>query len=290
MLFREHVNENESGTGPNRLAHPKVTHSGLLSVMPEAVIDKNSPVPLHHQLELFLRQGIENGLFPPQEMLPTEQEIQAYFGLSRTPIRQALAKLSADGLVLRRRSLGTIVLPKPFEENLRSLNTFTQEVQSKGHRPGAKLLEFTIKSADQEDIKQLKLKEAAEIYHIRRVRFIDDEPVGEIVSHIPVAIVPNLEATDFTEQGPAQSIYNVLETVHGVKLVRAVETFRAVSLNPESAKLLNVAPYSAVLLRSRTTFDTSGRAVALEHGLYRGLYRLEWQGRELSSFDASALT
>ena len=267
----------------------RVTHPGLLSVAAETVIDKNSPVPLHHQLQLFLRQGIESGLFPAQETLPTEQEIQAYFGLSRTPIRQALAKLSADGLIVRRRSRGTIVLPKPFEENLRSLNTFTREVERKGHTPRARMMEFVTRPADQEDIKYLQLPEAAEVHHIRRVRYIDEEPVGEIVSHIPVAIVPRLRPTDFTEYGSTQSIYYVLETIHGVKLVRAVETFQAVSLNPESARLLQVAPYSAVLKRSRTTFDTLGQAIALEHGLYRGLYRLEWQGDELSSFDASVL-
>jgi DNA-binding transcriptional MocR family regulator len=92
--------------GVGKIAH--LTHPGLLSVDPTAVIDKESPVPLHHQLELFLRQGIESGRFPPHETLPTEQELQEYFGLSRTPIRQAIAKLTTDGLVVRHRSQGTI--------------------------------------------------------------------------------------------------------------------------------------------------------------------------------------
>ena len=114
------------------------------------------------------------------------------------------------------------------------------------------------------------------------------EPVGEWVSHVPVDIVPDLKSCDFTEEGPRQSMYYVLEAVHGVKLVRADETFKAVNLNPESARLLNIPAYSAVLMRSRITFDTSGRAVALEQGLYRGLYRLEWQGREVSSVEVTS--
>ena len=265
-----------------------ITHPGLLTVDPATVIDKGSPVPLHHQLQIFLRQGIESGRFPPHETLPTEQELQEYFGLSRTPIRQAIAKLTTDGLVVRRRSQGTIVLPRLFEENLRSLTSFTEEATSKGLKPTAKLITFEVQPADQDDITQLNLDDPAQVYHIRRVRCIDNEPIGEWISHIPVAIVPNLRSSDFSEEGPRQSVYYVLEVVHGVKLVRADETFRAVNLNPESAKLLNIPAYSAVLMRARTTFDTSGRAVALEQGLYRGLYRLEWNGREISAVEGTS--
>ncbi|MBK8049889.1 MAG: hypothetical protein IPK16_23970 [Anaerolineales bacterium] len=47
--------------------------------------------------------------------------------------------------------------------------------------------------------------------------------------------------------------------------------------------------HSAVLMRSRVTYDASGRAISLEHGLYRGIYRLEWTGRDISSLDTSSL-
>ncbi|MBI1881334.1 MAG: GntR family transcriptional regulator [Chloroflexi bacterium] len=185
------------------VVNDKVVHPGLSNTDPDAVIDKSSPIPLHHQLERFLRQGIESGLFPPQATLPTEFELQEYFGLSRTPIRQAIAKLTAEGLVIRRRSQGTIVLPQPFEENLRSLTPFTEEVRRKGQTPGAKLIEFVVQPADAEDIKLLNLKNRAKIYHIQRVRTIDGEPVGVIVSHIPVAIVPNLQASDSLLTAPS---------------------------------------------------------------------------------------
>lgn len=266
------------------------SHPALRQVKAGEVINRNSPVPLHHQLETFLRQGIEEGRFPPNETLPTEQELQDFFNLSRTPIRQALSKLSADGLVVRQRSHGTVVLPRPFEENLRSLSPFTEEVQRKGHNPGARIIEFKSQPADGDDITMLNLTSTDSVYHIERVRYIDEEPVGNIVSHIPVYIVSDLKIEDFTEEGPRQSIYNVLEQVHGIRLVRATETFRAVNLRPEAARLLNMPPDSAVLMRTRVTFDPDDRAVALEYGLYRGVYRLEWEGREVSSIDTTTFS
>lgn len=267
----------------------RVTHASLAGITPESVIDKSSPVPLHHQLELFLRRGIESGRFPPHDTLPTEQELQEYFQLSRTPIRQALAKLTAEGLIARRRSQGTVVLPQPFEESLRSLTTFTEEVQRKGQRPGSQLLEFKCVPASAADQHELGLPDGASIYRVRRLRMIDDEPMGILLSHVPVDRVPNLHPNDFTQTGPRQSMYYVLEHLHGVRPVRASETFRAIALDADAARLLRMPVHSAVLMRSRVAYDAQGRAVALEQGLYRGIYRLEWSGRDISAIDTSSL-
>ncbi len=277
---------------PDRL-HPatkpgKVSHPVLLSLDPHTVIDKSSPVPLHHQLELFLRQGIESGLFPPYETLPTEQELHEHFKLSRTPIRQALAKLSADGLIDRRRSQGTIVLPQPFEESLHAFTPFTEEVRRKGMVPGSKLLEFAVMSADAEDAKLLALLRGASIFHVKRLRFINNDPVGILTTHIAATLVPDLKASDFTDSGPQQSLYYVLERVHGLRMVRATETFRAVTLDADCARLLRVHKNTAVLLRSRVTFDPSGQPVTLEQAMYRGVYRIEWNGREVSYIEGEA--
>jgi GntR family transcriptional regulator len=265
------------------------SHPSLAGVRSNDVIDKTSPVPLHYQLERFLRQGIDTGRFPPHSTLPTEQDLQIHFDLSRTPIRQAIGKLVADGLVARRRSQGTVVLPRPFEENLQMLSSFTEEVMRRGQQPRAKLIEFTIQSADTQDCQALGLPEHAEVYHIRRVRYIDQEPVGLIVSHVPVGLVPQLKPEDFHESGPQQSIYYVLEKVHDLKLVRASEIFDAVGLDETAAAVLELPPLSPILSRSRVTYTPEGKAAAFEQGLYRVRYRLEWKGRELSQVDGSVM-
>ena len=256
---------------------------GLENITPEDVINKNSPVPLHHQLEQFLRDGIENGRFPPNQKLPTEQELMDFFGLSRTPVRQALGKLTNAGLVIRNRSLGTVVLPQRFEEQLSSLSTFTKEVESRGQTPRAYLEQFKVHTADPKRIKSLKLEQGAKVYFIQRVRFIDDVPVGVLNSYIPVAVAPYLLKTNFKETGPQQSIYHVLNSQHKIKLVRAIETFKAVLLDRKTAALLNHPTDSPFLLRSRIAFDETNRPIAFENGYYSVSYRIEWMGEEIAN-------
>ena len=72
-------------------------------------IDQESPVPIYHQLKLAIKKKIEAREFEPGERIPTEQELCDRYGISRTPIRQALKELVYEGLLVRRRGLGTFV-------------------------------------------------------------------------------------------------------------------------------------------------------------------------------------
>lgn len=261
-----------------------VTHPGLVDIDPKQIIDRRSPIPLHYQLEQFLRQGIDDGLFPPHHTLPTEEELQACFGLSRTPIRQAINNLVSAGLVERRRSRGTVVLPRPFASSIHTLSTFTEEALDKGQTPGGRVIEFCKQKADPEVAAQLALPPRAKVFFIRRLRSIDGQPIGLVESYIPAARVPNFKPDVFTPDGMRQSMYYVLETVYGIRLVRASEMLSAVNLTEADASLLELPAHTAVLLRRRVSFDTEERPVAIERGLYHIQYHMQWNGRELHGF------
>jgi multiple sugar transport system substrate-binding protein len=72
-------------------------------------IDQESPVPIYHQLKLAIKKKIESGELEPGKRIPTEQELCDRYGISRTPVRQALKELVYEGLLVRRRGLGTFV-------------------------------------------------------------------------------------------------------------------------------------------------------------------------------------
>ncbi len=72
-------------------------------------IDRNSPIPIYHQLKTVLQEQIENGLWRPGDRLPTEQELCRMYNISRSPVRQALKELEYEKVILRRPGLGTFV-------------------------------------------------------------------------------------------------------------------------------------------------------------------------------------
>ena len=78
-------------------------------------IDRSSPIPYYHQLQSILREGIEQGLWNPGDLLPSEAEMTSMFGISRTAIRRALDILENEGVVLRIKGKGTLVTEPKFE-------------------------------------------------------------------------------------------------------------------------------------------------------------------------------
>ena len=61
------------------------------------------------QVNEILRQRIHDATYQPGARLPSESELAEEFGVSRATVRTVLAKLSVEGLILRRQGDGTYV-------------------------------------------------------------------------------------------------------------------------------------------------------------------------------------
>jgi GntR family transcriptional regulator, transcriptional repressor for pyruvate dehydrogenase complex len=82
----------------------KEAQGNLAAIRPLAV-----PGNLTSELVRRLTADITDGKIQPGSRLPTEQEMIAATGVSRTVVREAVAALRAEGLVVTRQGVGTIV-------------------------------------------------------------------------------------------------------------------------------------------------------------------------------------
>lgn len=62
-----------------------------------------------------LSEEIRSGRLPPGTRLPTEQALMREAGVSRTVVREAVAALRAEGLVVTRQGVGAFVAERPGE-------------------------------------------------------------------------------------------------------------------------------------------------------------------------------
>ena len=67
------------------------------------------PRNLTHAIAERIAAEIASGTFPPGARLPTEQEMVSSMGVSRTVVREAVAALRAEGLVVTRQGAGAFV-------------------------------------------------------------------------------------------------------------------------------------------------------------------------------------
>ena len=73
------------------------------------LIDRASPVPLYHQLAEQLSAAIDTGTLSPGDAFENELALAERLGLSRPTVRRAIGELVTQGLLVRRRGVGTTV-------------------------------------------------------------------------------------------------------------------------------------------------------------------------------------
>jgi DNA-binding FadR family transcriptional regulator len=89
----------------------------------------SAPRRLTAELVTRLTASITSGKLPPGSRLPTEQEMIAATGVSRTVIREAVAVLRADGLVVTRQGIGAFVadyVRRPFRVDFDANSTLRE--------------------------------------------------------------------------------------------------------------------------------------------------------------------
>ena len=72
----------------------------------------NGKVPVYVGVYNALYSDIMNGVYLENEVLPGETVLAEHYGVSRNTLRQALAILSEDGLIIRSQGKGTLVAPR----------------------------------------------------------------------------------------------------------------------------------------------------------------------------------
>lgn len=97
---------------------------------------------LAHELIERMTADITSGKLAPGEQLPTEQELIAASGVSRTVVREAVAALRAEGLVVTRQGVGAFVADKtrrPFRIDLDERRTLHEMLQVMELRTGIEI-------------------------------------------------------------------------------------------------------------------------------------------------------
>jgi DNA-binding GntR family transcriptional regulator len=140
-------------------------------------ITRSAPVAV--QVNQILRERIRQGVYPPGSKLPSESELSLEFDVSRATIRTVLARLAAEGLILRKQGDGTYVNERIGDVNthLGGLWEFGRLIESSGYQPSIKALEVVKRSATHAEAQKLAIKPGDEVLELKRLFFADENPV-----------------------------------------------------------------------------------------------------------------
>jgi GntR family transcriptional regulator len=224
------------------------------------------------QAYFALSDAIRRGVYSAAARLPGERVLATELGVSRTTLREALARLESENSLTRSAQRGWFV-PRPIVgEPPSTLQSFTEMARARGLRATAEVLSREVRSASIEEAEMLHIAPGAEVLAIRRLRGMDGTPVCVDSNVLALHQADPLRETDLTDQ----SLYDVLERLCGLRIQRSAYSVQAEAASLELAQTLKIAVGSPVLVGREVAYLTDGRPVLVGVNTYRGdAYRFQ---------------
>lgn len=229
------------------------------------MIDKGSLVPAYIQLKMILSSQIEAGVWKQGECISSERELSKIYGISRMTIRQALAELVQEGILIKRKGKGTFVSDTKFtQKNIMSFSEIIKEADKKLENV---ILDFKIINTPKE-LKSIFNED--KLFFINRNRVVDNEVIANEVIYMPYSLGKTL-----TRQELKNSIYEFLESINqGVS--HSESTINSILCNEEYRKLFEINVDLPLLKIDNKVYNYSRRLLFIESAVYRSdKYTLE---------------
>jgi GntR family transcriptional regulator len=239
----------------------RTLESTLHYIKDQASLEPSSATPLYRRIQRAISTAIKNGVIGDNEALPSERDLADSLTVSRVTIRNAIAALVREGLVVQQRGAGTFVSLR-VEQPLSKLTGFTEDILSRGMTPSVQWLDRSCGYATPQESLALKLSPGAPVSRLNRIRLADNKAMCIEHATLPLEALPHPEKLE-------TSLYMELEK-KGLRPTRALQRLRAQIIQEEHAKLLQVPIGTACLYIERCSFLATGKEIELVRSYYRG--------------------
>ncbi|MCU0883404.1 MAG: GntR family transcriptional regulator [Beijerinckiaceae bacterium] len=228
-------------------------------------MDKRAPKasdaakPLYAQIEQALREAIVSGEHPVGSLLPAETDLCAHFNVSRYTVREALRRLTENGLVARRQGAGTVVIsnqnPRVFVQSARSLDELFQyavDTRLVVERTAMVVLAGA-------DASLIGADEGSSWLRIDGVR---RDAAGQPICTVTVFVAEPYAAVADEVAGIKGSIFGRIEERWGLSIVDVVQEIGAGVMPPDVAQALGTKR-QAVGMRFRRSYSLQDGTLVL---------------------------
>ncbi|RCH55484.1 GntR family transcriptional regulator [Mucilaginibacter hurinus] len=226
-------------------------------------IDHKSPIPLHIQAENLLRELIDDPQYQGGKFLPNEVNLSKQLAISRTTLRQALNKLVYEGLLTRKKGVGTKVAQPSVSSKSMNWLSFSQEMKARGIPIKNFELHLSWVFPEEKIANFFEIKTDKKILKLERLRGRSEGPFVYFVSYFHPRVGLTGEE-DFT-----RPLYEVLEKDHLVIAQLSKEEISARAADKLISQKLDTELGSPILLRKRFVYDQADRPIEYNLGYYR---------------------
>jgi GntR family transcriptional regulator len=223
---------------------------------------QKSRMPLYLQVAGLMRKKIETQEWRFGEQIPTLDALEKEYQVSRITLRESLTQLEEQGIILRRRGLGTFVVKDLSHQRWFKLPTDLDELVEAASDLKVHLL--AIEQDDQPLIPAFAFGDVATAYRrLRRVHFHNEVPY----CLIEIYLIKDIFALD-PDAFSSASIIPKLASLPDVQIAQARQIMRITVSDEDTAAHLDIGVGDPIADVCRTLIDQDNRIVYYAHIQY----------------------
>jgi GntR family transcriptional regulator len=228
-----------------------------------ARVSNENLMPLYRRVSEQLSKAILNAQFADGKALPSESDLCAQFGVSRITIRKALDELSEQGLITRRRGVGTFVNEADGSAWSITLTGVIEDVIS----PTQMMIHGEDAGSPPADVLRFaKLAPGARLRRYEGTNYIEPgKPLLHVYYYFPERVAKHMSVEALS--GPVQAVKLVQKSL-GILVSHAEQLVVPVNSTKTIADRLQLAPGTAVLRAIRVYYDADDRPIEIFEAFY----------------------
>ena len=234
------------------------------------LLQSDNPEPLWLRAAETIRDQVSEGALRPGSRLPPERDLCRRLDISRVTLRRALLQLVDDGVLKPSHGRGWYVASDERKDWPNSLESFSETASRMGLVATSVVLRRDTAMATLDEAESLGVAPGALLFHLERVRMLDEVPIAIDRSIVPADLAPGLADVDFR----TESLYTALASA-GLVLANAETTIEAREADAAIAEHLRVGVGKPILVMHQTVLNPADKPLFASTICYVGdRYRL----------------
>ena len=211
----------------------------------------------YQALASAFRGKVESGAWRIAEAIPSEASLAKEYGVAVGTIRQAIAQLADDGVLVKRHGKSTVVSSGLNGQSM--LRFFRYQLDGQERlSPQAKVLDLKEIALDKE-IARLTGWSCKSLLKIHRVRLIEGKPLLFETIYLPLPKFKKLAS--YKPQDFEDLFYPMYATACGVAVIKAKDQVGFELMKKTDAKALDMKEGHPAVRVNRIAFDLTGKPV-----------------------------
>ena len=229
-------------------------------------LDCNSALPLYYQLKELIKKKINENVWQRDQMIPSENEIAAAYGVSVGTVKKAYGELVHEGLLYRRQGKGTFIARPDFRRSFIRFFRYGSGPEVEGITPGSRVLGASVMAPGPRVKEALKLDKGDSVIVIKRLRTLHDVPFMLEDLYLPESIFKGFQDQDISQA----LLYPIYDAQYQAPIIWADEFLEPRIAGSEEATHLGISPGDPVIYLERIAYTLGDKPVEFRTSTGRG--------------------